>query len=89
VWSCDQTPQPDAAFPGQGAYAGRGPPLLSTTSTLDSKAVVHYLGQVSGEAILGANIFKDFFAGMRDIVGGVRGPMSGSCARPSTSPCRR
>ncbi len=73
MWSFDQTPQPDAAFPGQGGYAGRGSLLLSTTSTLDSKAVVHYLGQVSGEAILGANIFKDFFAGIRDIVGGRAG----------------
>jgi uncharacterized protein YbjQ (UPF0145 family) len=44
--------------------------LISTTSTLDGKPVTKYLGLVSGEAILGANIFRDIFAGIRDIVGG-------------------
>ncbi len=44
--------------------------ILSTTSTLDGHKITAYLGLVSGEAILGANIFKDFFAGIRDIVGG-------------------
>ena len=43
--------------------------LLTTTSTIEGSQV-QYLGVVSGEAILGANIFKDFFAGIRDIVGG-------------------
>jgi uncharacterized protein YbjQ (UPF0145 family) len=44
--------------------------LISTTSTLDGKPIKTYLGLVSGEAILGANIFRDIFAGIRDIVGG-------------------
>jgi len=44
--------------------------LITTTHTLDGKRISDYLGLVSGEAILGANIFKDFFAGIRDIVGG-------------------
>ncbi len=44
--------------------------LITTTHTLDGKRITRYLGLVSGEAILGANIFKDFFAGIRDIVGG-------------------
>lgn len=44
--------------------------LITTTNTVEGKKVVKYLGLVSGEAILGANIFKDFFAGIRDIVGG-------------------
>ena len=44
--------------------------LISTTSTLDGKPITSYLGLVSGEAILGANIFRDIFAGIRDIVGG-------------------
>jgi uncharacterized protein YbjQ (UPF0145 family) len=44
--------------------------LLSTTSVLDGKSIVRYHGIVSGQAILGANIFKDIFAGIRDIVGG-------------------
>lgn len=44
--------------------------LITTTNTIESKKIEKYLGLVSGEAILGANIFKDFFAGIRDIVGG-------------------
>jgi uncharacterized protein YbjQ (UPF0145 family) len=44
--------------------------LLSTTSIIDGKHVVKYHGLVTGEAILGANIFRDVFAGIRDIVGG-------------------
>ena len=44
--------------------------LLTTTATIEGKRVTAYLGLVSGEAILGANIFKDIFAGFRDIVGG-------------------
>ena len=44
--------------------------LLSTTSVLDGKPIAKYHGLVTGQAILGANIFKDVFAGIRDIVGG-------------------
>ena len=44
--------------------------LLSTTSLIDGKRIGAYHGLVSGEAILGANIFRDLFAGIRDIVGG-------------------
>jgi uncharacterized protein YbjQ (UPF0145 family) len=44
--------------------------LITTTHTVDGRQISEYLGLVSGEAILGANIFKDFFAGIRDIVGG-------------------
>ena len=44
--------------------------LTSTTSLLDGKPVKTYLGIVTGEAIIGANIFRDLFAGIRDIVGG-------------------
>ena len=44
--------------------------LISTTATLDGKQVTAYLGLVSGEAIMGANIFRDVFASVRDIVGG-------------------
>jgi uncharacterized protein YbjQ (UPF0145 family) len=44
--------------------------LISTTSTLDGKRILQYRGLVSGEAILGANILRDLFAGIRDIVGG-------------------
>ena len=44
--------------------------ILSTTNALEGRKVVKYLGLVSGDAILGANIFRDFFASVRDIVGG-------------------
>jgi uncharacterized protein YbjQ (UPF0145 family) len=44
--------------------------LIATVNTLQDKRVVRYLGVVSGEAILGANVFRDIFAGIRDIVGG-------------------
>jgi uncharacterized protein YbjQ (UPF0145 family) len=44
--------------------------LLSTTPSLEGMRITRYLGVVVGEAILGANIFKDMFAGIRDIVGG-------------------
>jgi len=44
--------------------------LITTTPSLDGKRITRYLGLVSGEAILGANIFRDLFAGIRDIVGG-------------------
>lgn len=47
--------------------------LVSTTPSLEGKKIVKYLGLVSGEAILGANIFKDLFASIRDIVGGRSG----------------
>jgi len=47
--------------------------ILSTTSTLEGNPIKQYLGVVSAEAIIGANIFKDLFAGLRDIVGGRSG----------------
>ena len=47
--------------------------IVSTTPTIEGKRMTQYLGLVSGEAILGANIFKDLFAGIRDIVGGRSG----------------
>jgi len=44
--------------------------LITTTPSLEGKTITKYHGLVSGEAILGANIFKDIFASIRDIVGG-------------------
>lgn len=46
---------------------------FSTTPTLEGQTIVEYCGVVTGEAILGANIFRDFFASIRDIVGGRSG----------------
>jgi len=47
--------------------------ILTTTSTLEGKGPLEYLGVVTGEVIVGANIFKDLFASVRDIVGGRSG----------------
>lgn len=47
--------------------------LLTTTNTIEGNKVTRYIGLVSGEAIIGANLFKDIFAGIRDIVGGRSG----------------
>lgn len=44
--------------------------VISTTTILDGKPVKNYLGIVTGEAIIGANIFRDMFAAVRDVVGG-------------------
>ena len=47
--------------------------LKTTTSTIDGKQIEEYLDVVVGEAILGANLFKDIFGAVRDIVGGRSG----------------
>lgn len=47
--------------------------IITTTTSIEGRPVRDYVGIVTGEAILGANIFKDLFAGIRDIVGGRSG----------------
>jgi uncharacterized protein YbjQ (UPF0145 family) len=47
--------------------------IVTTTTAVEGHPVQQYLGIVAGEAILGANIFRDLFAGIRDIVGGRSG----------------
>lgn len=47
--------------------------LLTTTPTIEGKPIQQYIGIVASESIIGANIFKDIFAGIRDIVGGRSG----------------
>lgn len=47
--------------------------LLTTTNNIEGRKVKKYIGIVTGEVILGANLFKDFFASIRDIVGGRSG----------------
>jgi uncharacterized protein YbjQ (UPF0145 family) len=47
--------------------------ILSTTPAIEGQPVQTYLGVVTAQAIIGANIFKDLFAGIRDIVGGRSG----------------
>ena len=44
--------------------------MIVSTTAIDSQTVTEYVGVVTGEAILGANVFRDLFAGLRDIVGG-------------------
>jgi uncharacterized protein YbjQ (UPF0145 family) len=44
--------------------------IMSTTSVIEGHPVTRYLGVVTGEAIIGANIFRDMFAAVRDVVGG-------------------
>jgi uncharacterized protein YbjQ (UPF0145 family) len=47
--------------------------IVTTTPSIEGRPVQAYLGVVTGEAILGANVFRDIFAGLRDIVGGRSG----------------
>ena len=47
--------------------------LISTTPTIEGRPIQAYKGVVTGETIIGANLFKDFMAGIRDIIGGRSG----------------
>lgn len=47
--------------------------IITTTPNIEGKRIIEYLGVVTGEAIMGANLFRDIFAGIRDIVGGRSG----------------
>lgn len=47
--------------------------IVTTTPNIEGKRIIRYCGVVAGEAILGANVLKDFLAGIRDIVGGRSG----------------
>ncbi len=72
--------------------------LVTDTPTVEGRKIVKYCGIVTGEAILGANVFKDLFAGIRDIVGGrsatyerelQRAWRAGRAGRPHGRECRR
>ena len=58
--------------------------LTTTTHSLEGHTISQYRGLVMGEAILGANIFKDLFAGIRDIVGGRAGAYEDELQRART-----
>jgi uncharacterized protein YbjQ (UPF0145 family) len=47
--------------------------IITTTPNVEGKSIVQYFGIVTGEAVMGANLFRDLFAGIRDIVGGRSG----------------
>ena len=44
--------------------------ILTSSNTLENKEIIEYKGLVTGEALIGANIYKDLFSGVRDVVGG-------------------
>jgi uncharacterized protein YbjQ (UPF0145 family) len=52
--------------------------IITTTPSIEGRPIVGYLGIVTGEVIVGANIFKDLFASVRDIVGGRSGAYEGA-----------
>lgn len=52
--------------------------IITTTPSVEGRNVTQYLGVVTGEVIVGANIFKDLFASIRDIVGGRSGAYEGA-----------
>lgn len=60
--------------------------IVTTTHSVEGRHVRDYKGVVAGEAILGAHVFRDLFAGIRDIVGGVRALTKNRSARRATSP---
>ncbi|MBC7158872.1 MAG: heavy metal-binding domain-containing protein [Porphyrobacter sp.] len=55
---------------GAGPWKDARGIVVSTTPTLEGRPIQDYLGIVTGEVIIGANLFRDFFANIRDIVGG-------------------
>ena len=54
--------------------------LMTTTPNIEGKRITRYAGIVTGEAIIGANLFSDFFAKVRDIVGGRAGAYESALA---------
>ena len=62
---------PQVSFPVPvGRNQGESFMIITTTPSIEGKQIRAYLGVVTGEAIMGANLFKDLFAGIRDLVGG-------------------
>ena len=62
--------------------------IVTTTPTIEGKRITRYLGIVTGEAILGANIMKDLFASVRDIVGGRSGAYEAELIRAKETAMR-
>lgn len=70
--SSDAAPQ-RLGYPDHSEPEGAASMITTTTDGVDGKQVTQYLGVVSGEAIMGTNIFRDMFASVRDVVGGRSG----------------
>jgi uncharacterized protein YbjQ (UPF0145 family) len=66
LWGKERREQPTAAHQNRRRIRM----IVSTTTAIDGSPVSEYVGVVTGEAVLGANVFRDLFAGLRDIVGG-------------------
>ena len=47
--------------------------ITTTTNTIEGRQIREYIGLVTGEAIMGANVFRDFMAGITDLIGGRSG----------------
>jgi uncharacterized protein YbjQ (UPF0145 family) len=62
-----------AAFLREHPQRGFAAMIVTTTDGVDGRAVAAYLGIVTGEAVVGANVFRDLFASIRDVVGGRSG----------------
>ncbi|EHZ2655940.1 heavy metal-binding domain-containing protein [Vibrio vulnificus] len=58
--------------------------IVTTTQHIEGKKIIAYKGVIAGEAILGANLFKDLFAGIRDMVGGRSGTYERELERART-----
>ena len=67
--------------PWQGSGDRPGDMIVTTTAALEGRPVRHYLGIVTGEVIVGANLFRDLFASITDIVGGRSGKYEQVLAR--------
>lgn len=63
--------------------------LVTTTPTIEGGRITRYYGIVSGETIIGANVFRDFFASIRDVVGGEAVLMKKCYAKPRRLLCAR
>ena len=75
-----RVPPPSFQYPRKIETPPESQMILTTTSTIEGRRIARYAGIVTGEAIIGANIFSDFFARVRDIVGGRAGSYEGKLA---------
>ena len=63
--------------------------IISTTESIEGRTIASYLGVVSGDAVMGTNLFRDMFAGLRDLVGGRSGAYEKELKRANSWRSRR